>query len=111
MGETISETHQAKNEEMTTDYANNVMFEPSIWDLKLIFGEFSQRTGSVDWHTSITLPWAQVKLMIYYLQANVAAYEINEGKIRVPNPALPPEWPVITPEQAENPKALETSET
>ena len=99
-----------EGEEMTTDYANNIMFEPSIWDLKLIFGEFSQRINSVDWHTSITVPWAQAKLMMYYLQANVAAYEINSGKIKVPDLVIPPEWPPLPSEQANDPKAVETVE-
>ncbi len=111
MDEPTAETQPAENEEMTADYANNTMFEPTIWDLKLIFGEFSQRTNSVEWHTSITVPWAQVKLMIYYLQANVAAYEINAGKIKVPDPVIPPEWPAPSSEQAKDPKALKVFET
>lgn len=110
MDEPTEKTQSSENEEMTVDYANNTMFEPTIWDLKLIFGEFSQLTKSIEWHTSITVPWAQAKLMIYYLQANVAAYEINAGKIKVPEPVLPPEWPPPSPEQEKDPKALETFE-
>ncbi len=45
--------------EITSEYANNTFFEPTIWDLKILFGEFTGRTDSVDWHTSITpLPWS-----------------------------------------------------
>jgi len=52
-----------RTDEMNTEYANNVFFEPTVWDLKLIFGEWSSRANLVDWHTSVTVPWAQAKLM------------------------------------------------
>jgi len=51
------------DDELVADYANNTAFEQTIWDLKMIFGEYSQRAGGVDWHTSITVPWAQAKLL------------------------------------------------
>jgi len=111
MDEPTDKTQETEDEEMVVGYANNVMFEASVWDLKLTFGEFSQRTNSVEWHTSVTVPWAQAKLMIYFLQANVAAYEINNGKIKIPEPVLPTEWPSsVPPEQANDPKALEALE-
>lgn len=73
-------------DDLTTDYANNVAFESTIWDLKLIFGEYSDHDKSVEWHTSITIPWAQAKLMQYYLQINVEYFESQHGKIEVPMP-------------------------
>src|ERR1700733_9457104 len=80
--------------ELDSDYANNVFFEPSIWDLKLIFGEFSGRADAVDWHTSITLPWAQAKLLHYYLGLNISIHELaNRSAIEIPAqmlPTLPP---------------------
>ena len=108
--------HTAKaneeNDEMTVDYANNTMFEPTIWDLKLIFGEYSQRTQSVEYHTSITVPWLQAKMILYFLQANIAAHEAVYGKVRIPPEATPPEWTAPTPEQAESqPKSQEIFET
>jgi hypothetical protein len=78
--------------EITADYANTTMFEPTIWDLKLIFGEWSGRSNSVEYHTSITVPWAQAKLIMYYLRANIAAHEIINGKIRIRQEVVPPEW-------------------
>jgi hypothetical protein len=76
--------------ELDSDYANNVFFEPSIWDLKLIFGEFSGRSNDVDWHTSITLPWAQAKLLHYYLGLNIAIHELANGSpIEIPAQMLP----------------------
>ena len=77
-------------DDLTTDYANNVAFETSVWDLKLIFGEYSDQDKSVEWHTSITIPWAQAKLMQYYLQINLEFNEQQQGKIKIPSVAIPP---------------------
>ena len=111
MDETQFGTKLGENDEVAAEYANNTMFEPTIWDLKLIFGEYSQRSESVEYHTSITLPWAQAKLMLYYLQANIAAHEVANGKIKIPGAVIPPEWPPPTPEQAKDPKSHEVFET
>jgi hypothetical protein len=76
-------------DDLANDYANNVAYESTIWDLKLIFGEYSDHDKSVEWHTSITIPWAQAKLMHYYLAINIESFESQHGKIHVP--LLPPE--------------------
>jgi hypothetical protein len=80
-------------------YANNVQFELSSWDLKMIFGQLDQSGGrvTVKQHTAITIPWTQAKLGLYFLQANIAAYEIIHGKIKVPSDVLPPELPPPLP--------------
>jgi hypothetical protein len=92
MEEPTSNTAQGSTDELVVDYANNTQFEPTVWDLKLIFGEFSARTNTVDWHTSVTVPWAQAKLMLYYLAINVAAHELQAGgPIQIPPSMLPPE--------------------
>ncbi len=111
MDEAQAGGQSAENNEVNADYANNTMFEPTVWDLKLIFGEYSARSQSIEVHTSITIPWAQAKLMLYYLQANVAAHEVVHGKIKIPDAVVPPEWPPLTPEQALDPKAQKTFET
>jgi hypothetical protein len=80
-------------DELASDYANNVGFEFTVWDLKILFGEYSDRIKGTDWHTSVTIPWAQAKLMLYYLKLNIDFYEAQEGKIRVPGSMLPPEPP------------------
>ena len=82
-------------EEITSDYANNVYFVASIWDLKILFGELGTSNREVDWHTSITLPWAQVKIMSYYLQVNIALHESNNGRIKVPPTMIPPNNPDV----------------
>ncbi len=83
---------QKEDDDLTAEYANNTFFAPNVWDLKIIFGELGAFKQMVEWHTSITLPWAQVKLMAHYLAVNIAAYEINHGPIRVP-PAMFPQEP------------------
>lgn len=84
-------------EDLSVEYANNVFFEATIWDLKLIFGEWSSRSNHVDWHTSITIPWIQAKLIQYYLAINVEAHERMQGKITLPSAAIPPEPPPPDP--------------
>jgi hypothetical protein len=98
-------------EEITSDYANNTALEPTIWDLKLIFGEFSERSRSIEWHTSITMPWAQAKLLSHYLQVNLAVREIDHGKIHIPETMVPQSPPPLTPEQETDPKAKAIFET
>jgi hypothetical protein len=98
-------------DEITSDYANNVALEQTVWDLKLIFGEFSNRLGTVEWHTSITMPWAQAKLLSHYLQANVAVWEINNGSVAIPEAMIPPPLAPLTPEQAKDPKQKAVFET
>jgi len=98
-------------EDLTTDYANNVAVEATIWDLKLIFGEYSDSDKSVNWHSSITIPWAQAKLLSHYLQVNVAVREVSEGPISIPEVMIPQPPPPLTPEQEKDPKAKAVYET
>jgi hypothetical protein len=95
----MGEPAEAKSQdgtELTANYANNVYYEPTVWDLKLIFGEFSGKSNAVDWHTSITIPWAQAKLLFYYLAINIAFQEIQQGPIHVASAVLPPVPPEPT---------------
>jgi hypothetical protein len=80
-------------EDFISRYANNVHFEVSVWDLKLLFSEFQQPPGEpafIQQHTGITIPWVQVKLMTLLLQLNIMAHESVNGKITVPANVLPP---------------------
>jgi hypothetical protein len=95
-----------RNEDFTTLYANNVLFEPSVWDLKLIFGELDQSTvpNVIAQHTAVSISWLQAKLMSYFLQGQIAAYEADNGTIRVPPAVIPPrpnpEMPEVTGNEA-----------
>jgi hypothetical protein len=84
-----TELVHAEEEELTSEYANNVFFAPNVWDLNILFGELSAVRQAIDWHTSMTLPWAQAKLMAYYLAINIAAHELREGPIKIPASMLP----------------------
>ena len=67
-------------------YANNVRFEMTAWDLRILFGQLmpnSEGKGQVDWHTDVTLPWAQAKLMHLYLGMNLTLYERENGQITI----------------------------
>jgi len=82
-------------EDFASLYANNVVYEPSVWDLKLIFGQLDQKStggegqATVDYHTAITLPWSVVKLMVYYLRVNLAGHEAETGPVKLPERVLP----------------------
>jgi hypothetical protein len=89
MDESSKQTNEDRPDEISTDYANNFAIEGTLWDLKALFGEYSGRSKSVEWHTEITMPWATAKLLAHYLQVNVAIYEIENGKVRIPPSAIP----------------------
>lgn len=94
-------------EDFSSLYANNVRFESSIWGLRMVFGELDQSAEEgkqvVEFHTAISVPWIQVKLMIFYLQCHLISHELETEKVKVPGGVVPPELPVLTKEQENNP--------
>jgi hypothetical protein len=86
--------------------------EASAWDLKLIFGQLDQaRTPNVvTQHTAMALSWLQVKLLIYYLQLDLAVYESQYGKIVIPAAILPPPPGPLPPEMENDPVARASTE-
>jgi hypothetical protein len=88
-----------RGEDFIDRYANNVFFEGSIWDLKVVFGSLDQSIGPnyVTQHTGVSLSWTQVKLLAYLLRFQLVAHEARMGKVNVPKgiinaiPAEPPE--------------------
>lgn len=101
-----------RDEDFASLYANHVWYEPSVWDLKLIFGELDQSRGpnAVTQHTAIALSWIQAKIMSYYLQVNIAAYEVRNGKIKVPADVVPRDPGPAPPELESDPLAKPTSD-
>lgn len=85
-------------------YANNFHFEPSVWDLKLLCGILEQHTGvaEADWHTAVSMPWVQVKLLAYFLRLQILWHEMQNGPIVVPRSVAPKMEPP-TEELAKNP--------
>jgi len=105
-------THNNELDDIIPVYANNVRFEMTAWDLRILFGQLmpiSEGKGMVDWHTDVTIPWSQAKLMHLYLGINLALYERENGKITIPSAVLPA--PITTPPEGvdtSNPEAIET---
>lgn len=94
MGEETPKSEIKVNpDEITSEYANNTYFVRNIWDLKILFGELGIVGQEIDWHTAVTLPWPQAKLMAFYLQINILAHEQEQGPIKVPKNMLPPPPP------------------
>jgi hypothetical protein len=107
--ETAKAPDFTRHEEFTSLYANDIQFEGSQFDLKLIFGELDQLSGKtwIKQHTAMTIPWIQAKLALYYLQIQVAAFEFQNGKIKIPGDLLPEEMAELTEEQKQVPRAEE----
>ena len=101
-----------RDEDFVSLYANNVWHEVSAWDLKLIFGQLDQaRTPNVvTQHTAMALSWLQAKLLIYYLQVDLAVYEAQYGKVVIPFAILPPPPGPLPPEMENDPVAQASSE-
>lgn len=93
-------------------YANNIQFETNPFDLKLTFGIMDLNSAAeippkvfIDQHTSMNISWPEVKLLLYFLQLHIAGYEKENGKIKIPVGAMPPEPPTMVPPQFDNPQA------
>ena len=92
-GDTVPQGRIIPGEDFSEDYANNFIFEQNAWDFKILFGQFDQtvleKSGGVNWHTAITMPWGVAKVMSYYLLINIMGHELLAG--RIPIPVAPPE--------------------
>lgn len=80
-------------EDFAALYANNVQAESSAWDLKVIFGilDQSSQPPKVVQHTSINLPWTQIKILLYFMRVNLAIQEAQNGKVVIPPSIMPPD--------------------
>jgi hypothetical protein len=99
-----------RTEDFVSRYANNVRFESTVFDLKVLFGQTDLSEAPKEiilQHTAVTFPWADVKLAIYYLTTNLIAHEYENGKVHLPPSQVPPELPPLAPEFAKNPLAQE----
>ncbi len=97
-------------EDVAAMYANNVRFEMSAWDLRIFFGQLVPGgEAEVDYHTDVTIPWAQAKLMHLYLGINIMLYERQNGRIPIPRSVLPATL-ASPPEGADtsSPESIET---
>jgi hypothetical protein len=94
-----------RSDEFRSVYANNVRFEPTVYDFKLIFGQSDLSSGTevTEQHTAVTIPWSLIKLVIYFLQVHLIFQEIHTGKITLPESQVPPRIPDPSAEQANDP--------
>ena len=86
-------------------YANSVVYEATAWDLKMKFGQVENVAGNslVKQHITVTIPWAQAKLALYWLRLQVQAMELQTGKIPIRKDVIPVAPPELPPEQANDP--------
>jgi hypothetical protein len=97
---------QKARESTNSVYANALNLVVSDIDFKILFGEGQPP----NWHTAVTMPWSIVKLLLYYLQSNLAVHEIVIGPVNVPTSVLPA--PIAVPPDVEtNQTAKEVFET
>jgi hypothetical protein len=110
--DTIQQQFFERDEDYEALYANNIQFQPSEWDLKVIFGEldFHDDKLAVKQHTSIAMPWLQAKIMHYFLTLQLGVYEMSHGKIKVPSTVLPIEPQPPTGELENDPMAKQIYE-
>lgn len=99
-----------RTENFVSSYANNVAFEASAWDIKLLFGQLDQASGktSVKQHLAVTIPWPQAKLLLFWLRVQVEAAEASvKAKIPIRKDLIPPELPPPTDKEKNDPDAKE----
>jgi hypothetical protein len=101
-------------EDFSDVYANNINFEPTTFDLKILFGQLNQAFSPniVEQHTAVTIAWAEAKLLLHFLNIQIAAYEQVNGRIALHPSVLPPA--PNPPDEATvktEPKALEVYQT
>jgi len=91
-----------RGEDFRELYANNTQLLASNWDLELAFGQLDLKQGPnvVVQHTSMTLPWSQVKVLIYFLQMSLYGHEADFGRIVIPK-GIVGEFPAHKPKEAE----------
>jgi hypothetical protein len=100
------------DDQFYANYANNVLLEPTAWDLKLIFGKIDLAKGptTVVQHSAITLPWSQIKVGIYLLQYHLALHEAINGKVQVPKGVISAPVPPTEDKEREDPRARKVYE-
>lgn len=71
-----------REEDFISEYANNIRFESTVHDLKLIFGQTDLSSGRevVIQHTAITLPWSVLKLALFFIRLNLDFHELYNGR-------------------------------
>ncbi|MGB6385279.1 MAG: DUF3467 domain-containing protein [Terriglobales bacterium] len=85
-------TEFKRAEDFLSSYANNVMFETSVFDIKIVFGELLQPYGGkpfVEQRSATTLSWLEAKIAALFLIMNVAMHEKQFGPLVIPEGTMP----------------------
>jgi hypothetical protein len=82
-------------------YANNVFIESTAWDLKITFGHLDRASAPVlvKNECSVTLPWPQAKLALFWIALHV---EMAEAEVGQKIPVRKDLWPQELPEKLPN---------
>jgi hypothetical protein len=99
----------SRSSDFVSRYANNAYFESSLWDLKIVFGQNDQSVGlnAVVQHTAMTVPWPQLKVLLYFISSHLLVHELQNGRIIIPTKVIPAVPDVLPPELSDNPHGLE----
>ncbi|HEY3929142.1 MAG TPA: DUF3467 domain-containing protein [Candidatus Koribacter sp.] len=75
--------HVRQAPDMRYTYANNVYFDTSAFDVKMMFGEMRRDSTSVfiRQDTSVTMTWEEAKITAIYLALNVIGHEDTHGPL------------------------------
>jgi hypothetical protein len=93
-------------------YANNVVAEATAWDVRLTFGQFDNVEGHIinTQQLSVTMSFGLAKLMLFWVEAQILAHEIETGKrVGLRESVLPP-LPDLSPEEQQNPNNVKLRE-
>jgi hypothetical protein len=98
MAENPSETTATRPKDFPEIYSNQIFYESSVWDLKILFSILDQSGPAAVTRTraAVTVPWAQVKLMLYFLQVQLWAHEVDHGPVAVPRQVRPEDLDIPT---------------
>lgn len=106
-----------RTEDFQDLYCNNIRFEASTWDLKVLFGTLDQGNPdpasihpAVKFHTGVTMPWAQAKIALYNLYVTILFHEQSDGAISVPVSVRPPRIGDVLPEYVKEPEGQAMAE-
>jgi hypothetical protein len=78
-----------RTEDFENLFANNVRFESTLWDLKLVFGQVDLEAKQIAQHTAVNIPWPQVKIVAYFTLLNLVVQQALNGNVFIPGNVVP----------------------
>src|SRR5438093_3601086 len=91
-------------------YANNVVSDATAWDVRLTFGQFDKLTDGAlvnIQQLSVTITYELAKYMMFWLELQVIAHEIEMGRrVGLRPSVIPNEVPPVAEEDKNNPNIV-----